>query len=115
MFKTAQPKWKKKRWVTVLDLVVLLDNVFLGAQDTEVGFEDCKETLKSFTMRLNEPIKIHTEDLETALWSANLLNEKKRFRHPQGISFDQFLTRVLRGDSFNKEYNFIEGEKGHEL
>lgn len=79
-----------------------------------MGFEDTKETLLSFTMRLNKYIKIHTDDLEVALWSCNLLNEKGKFRHPHKLTFDDFLKRALRGDSFNKEYNFIEGELGHE-
>lgn len=100
------------RWISALDLVVILDNVYQAAKEKDIGFEDSRETLSLFLFRMNRLIRLYTEDVESGLWSCNLLNEKGKFRHPRGWSFDEFLSRVLRGDTFNKDYNFIEGEKG---
>lgn len=115
MRKSNNSKDPRLRWITVLDLVVLLDNVFRAAKELDIGFEDPRETLEMFVSRMNKPIRVYTEDLESSLWSCNLLNEKLKFRHPKGIDFDEFLKRVLRGDTFNKDYNYIEGEKGSVL
>lgn len=100
------------RWISALDLVVILDNIFRAAQDKDIGFEDPRETLDSFVFRMNKALRLYTEDIESGLWSCNLLDEKGKFRHPKGWTFDQFLERILRGDKFNKDYNYIEGEKG---
>lgn len=110
--KSANSQDHRMRWVTALDLVVMLDNVYQASQEKDIGFEDPRETLASFLFRLNKMMRLYTEDVESALWSCNLLNEKGKFRHPRGWTFDQFLEKLLRGDSFNKDYNYIEGEKG---
>jgi hypothetical protein len=100
------------RWISVLELVVILDNVYEASKDKNIGFEDPRETLFSFLFRMNRAIRMYTEDLESGLWSCNLLAEKGKFRHPKGWSFDEFVSKMLRGDTFNKDYNYIEGDKG---
>lgn len=103
---------KRMRWISALDLVVILDNVYRASLEKDIGFEDPRETLQSFLLRMNRNFRMYTEDVESGLWSCNLLSEKGKFRHPRGWTFDQFLERMLRGDKFNKAYNYIEGEKG---
>lgn len=100
------------RWIHILDLVIILDNVWQASKDRDIGFEDPREMLHNFLFRMNKQTRLYTEDIESGLWSCNLLNEKGKFRHPRGWTFDQFLIRLLRGDTFNKQYNYIEGEKG---
>jgi hypothetical protein len=102
----------RRRWISALDLVVILDNVYRASLDKDIGFEDPRETLQSFLVRTNKMFRVYTEDVESGLWSCNLLSEKGKFRHPRGWSFDEFLLKILRGDTFNKDYNFIEGDKG---
>lgn len=44
--------------------------------------------------------------LESALYCCNIENEKKKFWHPLGWSFDKFLKDVVpKQQKFNKYYN----------
>lgn len=98
------------RPVRLLDIAVLLYAVYQGAADEDVGFEDAQETLDTLTRKLNKKIFMEPAVLESALWSCNLLNEKGKFIHPRGLSFEQFLKDVLGRDKFNRVYNVIEKE-----
>lgn len=93
--------------VSTLDLVILLDNLCRGAADPEVGFEDCEQTLAEITSKLHWLTRLKKHDLESALWVCNLLSEKKTFWHPRGYTFDQWTRLLLKGDSFDKDYNLI--------
>ena len=106
---------KKYQGVRVADLAVLLDNVRLGASlPDEVGFEDIAETYEMFMRRMDTKLQIPTASVETALWSCNLLDERGRFIHPEGLTFEEFLDRLLdRSYKFNKVYNCLEERKGH--
>jgi len=104
---------KHGRWrpLRLLDVAVLLFNVHKGATDAEVGFEDCRETLDTFTRKLNKYMFVDPMLLESALWSCNLLDEHGRFWHPQGLTFEEFLKKVVRRGKFNRTYNVIENEE----
>jgi hypothetical protein len=104
---------KGYKFITVLDLTILLYNVWLAGQDEHIGFEDPKQTLETFLTKLNRPLKLTIEDLESALWSCNLLAEKEKFWHPQRKTCDQFMKLMLSPQGWNKDYNFIveDGEK----
>lgn len=96
------------RAVTVLDLVTLLGNVYRGAAMADVGFEDAEQTLQAITAKLNMKIRVPQSDIESALWACNLLDEKKKFWHPQGALFEQFIRKLVGPDhTFDRTYNLI--------
>lgn len=104
----------RKRWreakieLDTLDLVVLMFNVFKAEKDPQVGFEDANNTLEMLIKQLNFRFKTSPEAIESALWSCNLLDEKKEFWHPFGMSFDAFVKKALPRYTLNKVYNTIE-------
>jgi hypothetical protein len=100
--------------VSFLDLAILLFHVHRGAQLEEVGFEDCDRTLKELTKELApKRVLVNKSALESALWSANLMDEIGEFWSPSGESFDAFVRRLLHYASpeerleFDRMYNFI--------
>jgi hypothetical protein len=96
------------RAVRLLDLAVLLYAVHQASTDEQVGFEDARETIQTLTRRLNKSVLIDPNHIESALWSANLLDEQAKFRHPTGMSFEEFAQRIVGKDTFNRRYNVIE-------
>lgn len=104
---------KSRRWrqLKLLDIVTLLRNLYDGNADPEVGFEDASETIQSITKQLNKKVWIEPRVLESALWSANLLNEKGKFTDVKGRSFEEFVREMLQGVPFHKFYNTIEDER----
>lgn len=100
--------YKADRTVSVLDLVCLMGNLRRGAGADELGFEDAAQTLDQITAKLNMMISINIDDLQSALWSCNLLNERGKFWHPKDRTFDEFLKMILGpGEAFDKFYNLI--------
>lgn len=100
------------RSVSLLQIAVLLYHVHRGAQDDQVGFEDAQESLNSLTLKLNKTVMCDPALLESALWSANLMDEQGKWWHPQGTTFDEFCVRLLGHKAkFNRTYNVIETEK----
>jgi hypothetical protein len=101
-----------KQRVSLMELVTLIQNVIVGAQTTEVGFEDARETVESLTRKLNGFTMIETSVLESALWSCNLLNENQKFWDTKGRDFDSFLKDLLgNARRFDKTYNLIKDLK----
>ncbi len=99
---------KKLLPVSVLDLVVLLDNVYRGADHPEVGFEDANKTLPMLAKYLGRSHELVDEgSIESALWSCNLLDENGAFWHPTDKTFDQFVDRMLPNHRFDKKFNLI--------
>lgn len=94
--------------VSVLDLVVLLGNVYRGAADADVGYEDTEQSFNELLVHLNKFVSIPRTAFESALWSANLLNETGKFWCPKGRSFEEFLKHVCRGEEFDLDYNLLE-------
>lgn len=102
-------KWRK---LSLMDIVTLLHNVHEGARTADVGFEDAMESLGSLTQKLDkQKVWVDPSVLESALWSCNLMNDKKRFWDTRGRSFDDFVKRVLEGGSFDKFFNLTEREE----
>lgn len=94
--------------VSILNLAVLLYNIHKGAAHDKVGFVDADNTLNSLTRSLEGQISVPTTDLESALWSCNLMCENEEFWHPRDETFNQFVKSVLKGLRFDKKYNIIE-------
>lgn len=100
--------------ITIYDAIVLLYHVHLGAQLPDIcGFEDNDNTLKklveSFTRRR---IVVPKVTIESALWSANMMDENDSFWAPNDESFDAFVKTMLLkcglpNAKFDRVYNRI--------
>ena len=102
------------RKITLLDLAVLLVNIHKGAEDKGVGFEDAENTLLTLTKKLEglRGIPLKSTLLEGALWSCNLLDERGKFWHPQGKSFEDYVkTLTRRGEMFDRRYNYFKEKR----
>lgn len=112
MAKTLPPNYlnKKSSWKTikVLDLAILLYHISKGAEREDVGFEDARETIESLTAALNNTVRLDKTYLESALWSANMMDEAGQFWHPQGLTLDAFIKSIVGTGKFNKKYGLIE-------
>lgn len=104
--------------ISLLDMATLLYHVHRGAQHSEVGFEDCERTLRELTEELApKRTVVELSALESALWSANLMDEVGEFWSPSGERFEKFVSRILQYASederleFNRIYNFIREKK----
>jgi len=97
--------------IKLLDVAVLLLSIHRGAQDDCVGFEDARMTLDELVAKLNKTIWIEQRLIESAMWSANLLDEAGKFWHPESISFEEFAKDVCGKHKFNRIYNLIERKR----
>jgi hypothetical protein len=107
-----KPPTPKRKPLKLFELAIIMMNVHLGAKDPEVGFEDADRTLEQLILSLNRIVPVDIALLESGLWSCNLLNERQRFWHPEGKSFDEFLSQLMGSDKFNKYYNLVEFKDG---
>lgn len=97
-------KWRK---VTGLDLVTLLYHLHKAAETKDIGFEDANNTLDQMSRKLRRVHAwINQSDVESVLWSCNLMDEKGEFWSPRGETLDAFLKRVAP-EGFHKVYNTI--------
>lgn len=102
------------RAVNLFQAAVILSNLAIARKDKDVGFEDADRTydevIDAFTR--GGTVSVKQEVLESALWACNLLDERGKFFHPSGKSFDRFLKLLLsRQERFNRDLNFIEAIK----
>lgn len=100
-------KFKLQKSLSILELSILILNVALAAKDPDIGFCDADRTLEELLSSLNFTFPIQPDALESALWSCNILDEKGKFFHPFGGSFDNLLKRIGLLDRFDKRYNMI--------
>jgi hypothetical protein len=104
-----------KLTISVIDLVALIDSVSKGAAMAEIGFEDADRTLEQLYTALNKPVKIDKELIESALWSANLLNQAGLFRHPLNMSFPNMVSRIVpEGLTYDSFFNLISKGPGYD-
>ena len=96
--------------LTAIDVLTLLINIYEGSEDKNVGMEDANNSLLDLFNKLSFNVRVDRDILESALWSCNMMNEKKAFRHPLGMNFDVFLKKILGKKGFNPTYHFIEDE-----
>lgn len=107
-------KGGKWRSVRLLELAVLLYNAHIAARDDDIGFEDANDTLDNITRRFNKWIFVDPALVDSLLWACNLLNEKKQFVHPRGLTFEQFIEKILKGrGKYDTFYNLIEWSNEH--
>jgi hypothetical protein len=102
-------KEAKYRLVRLMDIVTLLHNMHEGARHKDVGFEDTMETLGSLTGKLNrQMVWVDPSNLESCLWSCNLMEEQKQFWDVKGRTFEEFLIQLIGVDRFDRFYNTVE-------
>ena len=106
----ASPRVPHPTNITAVDLTTLVYNTYQGARETDVGYEHAKLTIEEFAHRLNKIVTIRTEDLEAALWSCNLMNERAKFWDGKERTFEEFLKSVSRGKKFDLTYNYFKGD-----
>jgi hypothetical protein len=100
---------KNSRPIKTLDLAILLYHVWRGSQEPEIGHADAKESLTTLTNQLNRKVYLDPALIESALWSANMLDEDGKFWHPHGLTFDEWVRNMLGSrKEYNRNYGTIE-------
>lgn len=100
------------KYISVTDFAILLYNVFKGSQFYSIGFEDAQHTLDSYIKRFYfHQVKLKVSDIESALWSCNLLDEKNEFWHPRKKTFKSFCNEILNDSEFDLRYNYIKDKE----
>lgn len=102
---------QRKRPVTALDVTALLFNVVAASKNHEVGFEDASRTLKELLGELNVTLKLSESTIESALWCANLLDEREEYVHPLGVTFESFAQKLAGQEVFDRGYNYFRDRK----
>lgn len=104
--------------VKLMDVLVLLHSIHRAQEMSGLSNADADRTLAELHEALNRSVRIDKKVLESALWSANMLSENKRFWHPLGTGFKSFIKRMFRGERggyiFNTKYNLIMKEQEKE-
>lgn len=102
----------QRRTVSAADFATLIHSLCLAARDKDVGFNHATTDLEGWFKSL-APYGVTIDDafVEDMLYAANLLNEVERFNHPQGKTFDELLSTVLKPkETFDREINTIQSE-----
>lgn len=102
-----EKKGGRWRMVRLLDVVTLLHNIVEGARHPIVGHEDAARTHEQLLRGLNRKQLFDPAVLESALWSANLMDEAGEFWDVKGRTFDEFVKDVLGHAKFDRTYNVI--------
>jgi hypothetical protein len=91
--------------ISALETVVLMENVVKcedANNDADRTVEELISEIDAFDGYVSKTI------LEAALYCCNIQSEDKKFWHPHGWSFDQFVHELLpKYHEFNKYYNWI--------
>jgi hypothetical protein len=95
--------------ISLLDAATLLSAVVQGSKTESVGFEDADRTLSQMRLSLYREIEVEKSVVESALWSVMLLKEEGLFTHPDGMSYEAFISGLSpSGERFNPEYCVFE-------
>lgn len=96
----------RNRKVSLADLSVLINSVGQASLDEkELGFVDADRTLQELLRDLSPFVYVDESALESALYYANLLNERAEFLDFRGNTFDELVNRLGR---FNRTHNYFE-------
>lgn len=102
--------------IRAVDLVALLNSVMEANKDPDIGFEDANRTYERMVSALNFNITVPIDVIESALWSANLLNEKGKFTHLRDKSFDMMVSDITPKDLiFSRDYNHFKEKRKHNV
>ena len=95
--------------ITGIDAVVLLWH--LQQYATKYGNDDAERTLAELTRSLSFSHRVSKAAAESALHCCNIYDEEKKFWHPNGATFDEWVKKVGRGQKFNRKYSWFEEKK----
>lgn len=98
--------------ITLLDAATLLSAVVIGSKNENIGFEDADRTLAALRQSLYREIDVDKSVVESALWSCMLLKEEGLFSHPDGMTYEGFVSRLTPyGEKFNPDYCSFESKE----
>ena len=80
--------------VRLLDVYALMDNVTRGRDHKDVGHQDVDHTYESLRSHLNSYIYLPTDVVQSALWSASMLNEAGEYKHPEDLSYQGLAQKI---------------------
>lgn len=110
--KQVERVWTRPiRFIESADLCILQANLIVAAKDPDIGYEHANCPIGRFLRRTTRVVKVRQQDVEAMLWSANLLNEKGQFYHPDGKSFKKFVEGLPLDGTFNYEFNYFHDPK----
>lgn len=92
------------------DLAIVLYGLAQARKHRDVGFEDSTRTYAEVVRELERRVKVDTDTLQSALWALTLLKERGLFKHPGGLTYSQFLDKLLKrtGYKFREDFNLLE-------
>jgi hypothetical protein len=95
--------------ITVSDIVTLIHNIKEGSKNNNVGYEDANTPLAMLIKYLErKPVYIRKDNLESALWSCNLMDEDGKFWDHSDRKFEEVLKSMHLHKRFNRQYNTVE-------
>lgn len=95
--------------VQASDLAALLGGLTQAVHEPKVGFNHATTDVEGW-MKSLAPYGINLDSafVEDMLYACNMLDELKKFKHPQGKTFDQMLRTLLSPvETFDKLTNEI--------
>lgn len=102
----ANGQWRPVR---LHNLASLIFAALQAAEDPEIGWADTHESIDSAMNRLSNYQLCDPRLIEALLWSANMLNEKGKFKDVKGRSFEDLTSEILNGKGkFDPVYGTIE-------
>ena len=96
----------------LVDAAVLLWNLLESARDPEIGYNDAHTTLRYMRYKFRWSVMLRRGIIENCLYACNMMAEKGKFVHPDGRTFEEFLTDIFRRHwKFNTKYNLLERDE----
>lgn len=97
----------KKLLIDSYDLVTILYHLHIASKDQTIGFNDSIHTLKEVEREFLFNRYFSISKLESALYSANMCDERGKFWSPQDLTFDQWLRKLKIDKLFDKRLNYL--------
>jgi hypothetical protein len=101
------------RNISAGDAAALLTSLVAAIHEPRVGFNHATTDIAGWLGSI-APYGMTLDDafIEDMLYACNLLNEIKKYKHPQGKTFEETLKTILKpGEAFDLETNEIKGRK----
>lgn len=98
---------------TALEVAVLLFQLCQIKDDPKIGYDHPDYDFNDFIKRCNVIYRYHQQDIEALIYYARLCEEHKRFSHPLGLTFSEFLTNIENRNKMriSSKYNITERVK----
>lgn len=105
----------RKKRLRVGDVLTLLLSIEKAAKHRDIGYLDADRTQSQLEKCLNTQVYFPWEAVESAMWSARMLEEKGLFMDYKKRSFDKFVKSVLnKRERYDFRYSFIMEEDDYE-